>query len=135
MKIALISCSSKKLRSIAKAKELYSSPLFRLSLGYALSLTDKVFILSAKYGLLEPEQEIQPYNITLNSMAKLDRKKWAAQVLSDLGKVSNLSNDEFIFLAGKKYREFLVPCIKNYQAPLEHLGIGKQLKFLSEKLK
>jgi len=52
-KIVLISCSSKKSAHKSKAKNLYISTLFRLSLAYAKKLKpDKIFILSAKYGLL-----------------------------------------------------------------------------------
>ncbi len=68
MKIALISCVSKKLttKAKAKAKELYISTLFKLSLKFAFKIkSDNIFILSAKYGLLELEDEISPYNQTL----------------------------------------------------------------------
>jgi len=69
----LISCVSKKLDRKAKARELYVSPLFRLNLKYALSLRpDKIFILSAKYGLIGLNDEIEPYDITLNKMRSED---------------------------------------------------------------
>jgi hypothetical protein len=48
MRIALISCSSKKKNKKTKAKELYNSPLFINSLKYAKKVADKTFILSAK---------------------------------------------------------------------------------------
>lgn len=51
-KIGLISCVSKKLNCKTKAKDLYTSPLFKYSLAYARKLNpDKIYILSAKYGL------------------------------------------------------------------------------------
>ena len=65
-KIVLISCVSKKLSHKSKAQELYISPLFRKNIQYAKSLNpDKIFILSAKYGLIKLEEEIEPYNKTL----------------------------------------------------------------------
>ena len=134
-RIVLISCASKKQAGKAKAKNLYSSPLFRLSLAYANSLNpDKIFILSAKYGLLELEQEIEPYNLTLNSLKDNEIKIWAEKVLEQLRKEADLENDEFIFLAGEKYRRYLIPNIKNYKIPMQNLGIGKQLKFLKEQI-
>lgn len=134
MKIVLISCASKKLPEKAKATDIYISPLFKLNKKYAKSLNpDKIFILSAKYELLNQEEIIEPYNETLNKMSSKEIEKWAKKVLTKLRKVSNLKKDEFIFLAGEKYRKYLIPHLKNYEIPLKGLGIGKQLKFLKEK--
>lgn len=136
MKIVLISCASKKLPYKDKAKNLYISSLFKLNLKYAKSINpDKIFILSAKHHLLDLEQEIEPYNLTLNSFSDKEIKSWAEKILEQLQKFSDLEKDGFIFLAGEKYRRHLLPKIKNYSSPLKNLGIGKQLKFLKNKLK
>ncbi|UZQ49968.1 DUF6884 domain-containing protein [Clostridium kluyveri] len=66
-KIVLISCVSKKLSYPAKAKDMYISQLFKLNFNYANFIkADNIFILSAKYGLLKLDKEIEPYNETLN---------------------------------------------------------------------
>ena len=136
MKAVLISCVSKKLDTKAKAKELYCSPLFRYNLKFAQKLNpDKTFILSAKYGLVPLEKEIEPYNLTLNTMKDKEIKKWAQLVLADLKKEANLERDEIVFLAGSKYRKYLIPEINNYKVPMEGLGIGRQLKFLKDSVK
>ena len=133
--IILISCVSKKLNKKVKAKDLYVSPLFKFNLRYAQSLKPKnIFILSAKYGLVGLEQMIVPYEKTLNRMKANEIKKWAENIIKQLKKVSNLEKDTFIFLAGEKYREYLIPHIKNYKIPLKGLGIGKQLKWLKNKI-
>ena len=135
-KIVLISCVSKKLNHKSKAQDLYVSPLFQKNLRYAKSLNpDKIFILSAKYGLLSLTDEVEPYNKTLNKMTSNEIKEWANSVLKQLQKVSDLDNEEFIFLAGNNYRKFLLPHIKNYKIPMLGLGIGKQLKWLTERIK
>jgi len=135
-KIVLISCVSKKLNKKSKAKELYQSTLFHYNLNYAKSLNpDKIFILSAKYGLLDLEQEIEPYDKTLNNMSSKETKEWADKVLVQLKKSADLNKEEFIFLAGNNYRKFLTPYIRNYKIPMKGLGIGKQLKFLKEHVK
>jgi len=46
-----------------------------------------------------------------------------------------LDKEEFVFLAGNNYRKFLLPRIKNYKIPMLGLGIGKQLKWLTERIK
>ncbi|MBN2073605.1 MAG: hypothetical protein JW770_06650 [Actinobacteria bacterium] len=131
LKIVLISCVSQKLDHPAKAKDLYTSTLFRYNYRYAESLNpDKIFILSAKYGLLSPDDGIEPYNETLNTKSRNEIRKWAEKVLSDLKGKTDLKKDVFIFLAGKNYRMFLVKEIKNYEIPLKGLTIGRQLSFL-----
>ncbi len=135
-KIVLISCVSKKLDCKAKAKNIYISNLFKKNIKYAGSLNpDRIYILSAKHGLLNLNKEIKPYDQTLNRMHSESIKKWAHKVLRNLKKVADLNNDEFIFLAGEKYRKYLIPFIKNYEIPMKGLPIGKQLKFLKDKLK
>jgi hypothetical protein len=53
-RVVLISCVSKKLPHAALAKDLYVSALFQFCLGYARTLEpDNIFILSAKYGLVD----------------------------------------------------------------------------------
>lgn len=132
-KVVLISCVSQKLPHQAKAKNLYVSTLFRLNLKYANSLKpDGIYVLSAKHGLLGLEQEIEPYELTLNNMRATEIKEWANNVLSQLKSVSSLEETEFIFLAGDKYRKYLLPHIRNKIVPLKGLRIGEQLQKLKE---
>ena len=118
------------------AEKLYDSALFKLNLKYARHLNaDKIFILSAKYGLVELDREIEPYEKTLNKMSDSEVRVWALDVLSELNKISNLKKDEFIFLAGKRYRKYLINDIENFKVPMRGMGIGKQLKWLKERIK
>lgn len=135
-KIVLISCVSKKRNYRTAAWDLYVSPLFKKNLQYAKSIgADKIFILSAKHGLLELNDKIGPYNKTLNKMSSEDIKEWANLVRSQIAKRANLNRDHFIFLAGERYRKHLMPHIPSYEVPMQGLGIGKQLKWLSDKIK
>ncbi|OXU14042.1 DUF7663 domain-containing protein [Sedimentisphaera salicampi] len=134
-KVILISCSNQKLSHKAPAKELYTSPLFKKSFNYAESLKpDKIFILSAKYGLLSPEQEINPYDKTLNNMDASKRRKWAGKVVSQLIKETDLQNDQFVLLCGNRYREYITGSLANKEIPLEGMRIGEQLRWLTENL-
>ena len=135
-KVVLISCVSKKLHYKSKAQDLYVSSLFKKNLQYAKSLNaDNIFILSAKYGLLRLNKRIEPYDKTLNKMRSNEIKEWANYVLSQLKKVTDLENDEFVFLAGNNYRKFLLPHIKHYNIPMQGLSIGKQLQWLTKRNK
>ena len=130
-KIVLISCVSKKSPFKSKAEKLYLSPLFKYNLDYAKSLNpSRIFILSAKYGLVKLDDEIEPYDQTLNMMSLNEKKEWAKKVLEKLKEETNLREDEFIILAGENYRKFLTPHLSRFVIPLEGKGIGKQLQFL-----
>lgn len=129
--IFLIACAAKKKSSPARAALLYDSALFSKSLAYARSQSpDKIFILSAKFGLLHLDREIPPYEMTLNKMGVGARRDWAEKVIGQLGSQTDLSQDEFTFLAGQKYREFLMPHMRHTQTPLAGRRIGEQLQWL-----
>jgi len=132
--IVLISCVSKKLAHSARARNLYVSPLFRLNLTYAESLKpDAIYVLSAKHGLLALEDQIDPYELTLNTMGSGQIRAWASGVVSQLVAVADLKRDRFVFLAGDKYRKFLVPHLTHFEVPMAGLTIGRQLQFLSQR--
>ncbi|MBP8952845.1 MAG: hypothetical protein KBI47_10680 [Armatimonadetes bacterium] len=132
-KIVLISCVSKKLDHEAEAQDLYTSPLFRLNLAYARRLQpDAIFILSAKYGLLDLRERVRPYDLTLNAMSAAEVRRWAGQVLEQLRLRSDPARDEYVFLAGANYRKYLAPHLRHVAVPLEGLRIGEQLSQLKE---
>ena len=135
-RIVLVGCVGGKLKRKAKAKNLYNSPLFKYRLQYAKMLKpDKIFILSAEYGLLDLEKEIRPYNKSLNEMPAKKVREWAHNVTNQLKRVADLDKDEIIFLAGERYRKYLIPHISHHKNPLQGLGIGRQLRFFKENLK
>ena len=132
-KIVLISCVAKKRTQKSRARDLYISPLFVKNLRYAEKLApDHIFILSAKYGLVALDEEIEPYDLTLNTMSSQEIKRWASKVLQALTEKTDLQHDQFIFLAGDKYRKHLVPHLAHVEIPFEGLRIGEQLHKLSE---
>ena len=132
-RIVLISCVSRKLPFRAKARDLYTSTLFKLSLKYAETMKpDAIFILSAKHGLLSLNQEIEPYDITLKDMRSSEIKVWANNVLNQIQGVCSIKETDFTFLAGEKYRKYLLPHFKNYSVPLKGLRIGEQLQKLKK---
>jgi len=134
--IALISCVSKKCQYKTKAQNMYISPLFIKSLKYINDILkpNKTFILSAKYGLLETDKEIEPYNETLKDKNQKEKLTWANNVMNQLRKECNVNNDKFIFLAGKAYYENLIVHLSNYEILMQNLPIGKRLQWLKEKL-
>lgn len=132
--IVFISCVKKKKNYECVATELYDSDFFKKSLKYALKLSNNVYILLAKYGLVELNQIISPYERTLNNMNKKERMQWAEKVHNQMILKNIDFNENVVWLCGKKYREFLMKYFLNNETPLNNLGIGKQLKYMKEQI-
>lgn len=134
-KVVLIPCVSKKQDKKCFAKDMYTSPLFKLNLEYANKISpSEILILSAKYGLLELNNEIEPYNETLNTKSNNEIREWSKEILNKLKQKFDIDTTEFIFLTGDKYRKFIISELKHYGIPMKGLTIGKQLKFLKDRI-
>lgn len=133
MRIGLVACSKQKLDYPAPARELYTSPLFQKAATHCEENYDRWFILSAKYGLLEPWRVIEPYDETLNDKPSPKRKEWARMVLDQIT-INILADKTFYFHAGVRYRENLEPHLDSV-SPLKGLGIGQQLAWYANQKK
>ncbi len=81
---------------------------------------------------------IAPYDLTLSTMPVADRRRWASRVLTQLE--PHLSGiGSVMFLAGRRYREFLEPSLRSrgllVSIPMEGLRIGEQLRWLTRELR
>ena len=130
-----VSCVSKKKTRRAAAEDLYVSAWFSKARAFAESTGAPWFILSAKYGLVSPDEEIAPYDLTLNKMAIGDRRRWADRVLAQLEDQA-IRPERIVMLAGARYREFLEPKLRamgiHVEVPMEGLRIGEQLSWLTQ---
>ena len=129
----LVSCVKTKRSKPAPAKDLYTSPWFRKARACVERKGCPWRILSAKYGLVDPETIIRPYERTLKTMSVAERREWAKAVLDVIGP-SLIDIDTVIFLAGQDYREFLEPELRDRGltviVPMAGLSQGKQLSWL-----
>jgi hypothetical protein len=132
--IGLVSCVSKKQPIASPAKDLYDSPLFKKARRYIEQHCESWFILSAKYGLVDPFEVIEPYEETLNTKKRYERTEWAEHVWKDLCRHIK-PGDRVTILAGQRYREFLEPRLVEHgcqvEVPMRGLRIGFQLQWLS----
>ena len=133
--VVLVSCVKSKLSSYAPARELYTSAWFRKVRDIVERTGARWFVLSARYGLVAPDDEIAPYNYTLNAVDGAQRKEWANRVLSSL-LPELVSVKRVVLFAVWRYREFLVEPLQEHgiqvHVPLANLARGKQLAWLSE---
>lgn len=133
--ICLIGCVKSKRRIRCKARDMYISTLFRARYRYAQKLGKKIYIISAKYGLLSPDDEIEPYDMTLKEMSSKQRRYWAAKVVAKLESIEHVGRGgEIIILAGKEYREWLERFYK-VKYPFHNMSFGLQIQKMQEALK
>ena len=107
----LVSCVKTKLPTRSRAKDLYVSAWFRKARACVQSTGCRWGILSAEYGLLHPDEEIRPYEKTLNAMPVAERRARANEVLQSMDPFL-AGIDTVVFFAGERYREFLEPGLR-----------------------
>tara|TARA_B100001287_G_scaffold213402_1_gene182207 strand:+ start:4416 stop:4793 length:378 start_codon:yes stop_codon:yes gene_type:complete len=119
-RIALIACVKEKQNESSKAKDMYVSETFKVWMNYAESWgANQIYILSGKYGLLELEEEIIPYDFNLNLIKSEERRIWAQEVIHQLDDKARLNEDQFLVLANAIYAEYLIPHLTHYSMPLK----------------
>jgi Family of unknown function (DUF6884) len=127
--VGLVGCGKGKLDHATYARILYTGTLFRKASAYCIANYDAWFILSAKHGLLDPDDVIDPYDLSLKRLDKEERRSWAKRVLEQID--DRALNDAMFYIhAGDRYAEHLEPQLPS-QRPLKGLGIGKQLAWYS----
>ena len=98
-------------------------------------------IVSAKYGLLQPTDEIEDYNLHIKQMSKELKSKWARLVVKDLMRATGgwrSSKDTIVLLMGADYATLLEKELLNLgytvERPLKGLGIGQQKQWLHKEI-
>lgn len=146
--IVLVGCGKSKLKKAAAAKDLYTGQLFKLARAYAERVGDDWRILSTKYGLLKPDEVIDPYDETVTGKPKNERYMWAVCVRNSIsrdlltwtevrGPNARCEPVRFICLAGEAYlecfnidAEVIRRCCM-IEKPMEGMGLGKRIQFLT----
>ena len=138
--IYLVSCTKSKQAGPAPARDLYSkSAWFRKARAYVEKIGQPWFVLSAKYGLVHPDEVIERYELTLgNDFSAEQRLLWARRVYTQLAPHLN-GVDYITLLAGQQYRKYLEGLLRDQGlvvcAPMEHIPWGGQQPWLEEQLK
>ena len=145
----LTGCGKTKATTPQPARELYTSPLCRARRRYAehqlaswesddlLDITGQWFILSAKFGLVDPDRELPPYEQQLRHHCPADRAAWylhCAQLLLDgMEDDEDLKHHQIQIHAGEDYAKPLLNVLWSLgfspQWVTEGMQIGEQLAF------
>lgn len=121
--IVVIGCGAAKLERRAPAAELYTGQHFRVcrSTAEALAGPGRWFILSARYGLVAPSAELEPYELRLGQDGAVGWPQVRRQALR-LG----VLGEPVTALCGAAYAEVLEHVFRDVRRPLAGLGIGHQ---------
>ncbi len=123
-------CSQKKFNYAAPAIELNQGQLFKSIKKLAKAHNFDLKILSGKYGLLDPNQIISPYNQKIRT--KQDVLRVRRIITPKLIEIYR-DYDLIIVMLGKKYLEVIEPLIDNkFLILYDRRGIGGYLSLFSK---
>lgn len=123
--LVIAACSQTKMASTAdvkaKAKDMYQGRLFKLTRKLSEQQDWKYVIISAKYGLLFPDESIEGYEKFLKTKKDIERIKH--KVIRKLQKIIP-DYDRILVIAGKNYREVIRELIDDRFIFIKSKGYG-----------
>jgi hypothetical protein len=130
-RLVLVGCSSGKAPTARPAAELFTGAAFTKARDLARSSGAPWYVLSAKFGLLEPAEVVAPYDVYLPNQPASYRTAWGAWVVAQLATRHDLSGAVVEVHAGRAYcdplRTPLAAAGATLAAPLAGLGLGERL--------
>jgi len=125
----IVGCSKSKISTAdpVPAKDLYDSPYFNKRWAVASHNDEHVLILSAKHGIIEPEEELLPYDISMYDLSADERRAMARDI-----DTSGWDTDVVVY-AGSLYTDVIRDACgdkHNVLSPLSG-GLGEQLSQLN----
>jgi hypothetical protein len=137
-RIALVGCGKAKLGRAAPARKLYTGPLFCAALVAAeAEFGADVWILSAKHGLTDVDEELEPYDMALDDTTDDYRKRWGRDVITNLTDDDDGTPAHLTVYAGAAYADALRPHLPpgwELYEPLRGLGQGERLAWLRARM-
>lgn len=130
--LILVSCVKEKRPDPAPAKDLYTSPLFARERRHAEASGKPWFILSAKHGLVDPDQVLEPYDLRLSDTPPSYQSAWGHRVVQKLAHAAGPLRGKTIEVhAGVVYTNSIRGPLRDAGAdliePLEGLTMGRRL--------
>lgn len=127
--LVIIPCGSKKLKTAAKAKDIYTGGYFKACLNFAKSIAPEadIRILSGKHGLLPLDKVIEPYEMRLGQRGSIQFADIKNQAVAQ-----NLLNESNVIVAaGKDYAGIALALWPHANWVLRGAGgMGKQIQKL-----
>jgi len=98
--IVVISCGAKKRSMPSRAIDLYQGSYFKSACRWARSIAtdNRIYILSAKYGLLPANKVVEPYNLRMGQAGSV-----TVATLQQQARALNIDKQVAIVVAGTDY--------------------------------
>lgn len=130
--LAVIACSAKKLDRAAPARDLYQGELFKACVAYAEARGLPWVVVSAKHGIVQPDQILEPYDARVPTRAD-ERSAWAKARRHEIYRADAYGTDkELVLLCGADYRHAFIDIGYDITTPLAGKGIGEQKQWLKQ---
>jgi hypothetical protein len=155
--VVLVGCAKQKRTERVTAAEMYSpSPLFRKQLAVARQevRSTRIFVVSAKHGLMTLRRKIAPYEHRLQDKTRDERREWADWIIDDLydrmscwfyedgwehkRETTPLRAINIVLMMGNEYARPLraaVPDDWTFVEPLAGMQIGERLRWLNRAIR
>jgi hypothetical protein len=133
MSVAIIPCTNQKSDVAGPAREVWAGAHFQLVLAHAEIHFDWTYVMSYKYGLITPDQLIEPYDLNIKNAAMREKLEWWLKLRTHIAEAAatkprivgvftgNFERDRFI-------REWVRNGVRNVLVPWQGLGIGQRIQ-------
>ena len=113
--VILIGCVKSKLPGAAAARELYTGTLFSKRRAYAEAAGVPWFVLSSRWGVVAPDEQIAPYDLYMGDTSRAYRRAWGEFAVAQLDRVYPVAGLRVEVHAGDAYVDAI-------RQPLERAG-------------
>jgi hypothetical protein len=124
--LMVIGCGREKLSIGAPACNLYTSDRFRQSVTLATILPAPFVILSAKHGIVEPGEVLEPYDLDIDTLSDAHQRSWAKAAVDRLA--THAEGRAISVLTTGAYERLLIAANGRRPQPLEIVAPWLELK-------
>jgi hypothetical protein len=130
---AIIPCTNQKSNHPGKARDVWIGSHFQMTLAVAELYFPNVMIMSYKYGLIEPDFWIEPYDIDIKTVSASEKLRWWWKMRVDLEELCKKKPLLVAMYTGdvereRILREFVKNGVNQIILPWEGKSIGKRMQ-------
>lgn len=129
--VAIIPCTNQKAEVAGTPREIWTGTHFQLVLAHAEMFYDRVMVMSYKYGFIDMDFMVEPYDFDVRTASVSEKLKWWFKVRQDIHDLADAKPLLIALYTGDFERERI---IREFQRcgmnqiilPFEGLGIGQR---------
>lgn len=133
--VAIIPCTNQKSEVPGKARDVWIGGHFQLVLAHAEIFYDRVLVMSYKYGLISPDDPIEPYDIDIRTGSAGDKLRWWYKMREDIRELAKTEPLLVALYTGniereRIIREFVRNGVRQVIVPFDGASIGKRMEMV-----